>query len=499
MSSSASSTFEELLADLSRDVLRAQPRDALQFCANWFQARLQEQRARVRDALQPSDAPVPSRSASLQSLLADDALFQDRPIASPRLPQSTSNASANRGSSPSPLQRVNSPNRPQFGQLATSAGPRRPQNGMPAPSPFGTLNIPGNAAIRHSPFQPLREDEELTDMSSPALRRAPSNEAFLGPPASALGRRVSVSAESIDPSARRDETPLPFFEKTPEQMKRLEASIANAFLFRNLDQRKRHAVLGAMREMTFGEDVRVITQGDDGDYFYVVDSGTLLCYVHYKPGERPAEGDHPQYGKKVFTYTNGTTFGELALMYHAQRAATVITATPCTLWALDRVTFQTILLDISNRTRKSYEGFLRSVPILQSLNDQERAKLADVLQAREFDDGETVVVQGDIGREFYIIEDGEAVVSKRISGADDEMREETVSTLKKGDYFGELALLHRAPRAATVRAAARSSPTSGQKLKVVALDSDAFTRLLGPLREIMERTAEINYQPRAAR
>ena len=221
-------------------------------------------------------------------------------------------------------------------------------------------------------------------------------------------------------------------------MKRLEASIANAFLFRNLDQRKRHAVLGAMREMEFGTDQRVITQGDDGDYFYVVDSGTLYCYVHLKPGEQgnPAQGDHPVYGKKVFTYTNGTTFGELALMYFAKRAATVITATPCTLWALDRLTFQTILLDLSNRTRKSYEGFLRSVPILESLNDQERAKLADVLQAREYDDGDTVVAEGDLGREFYIIEEGEAVVSKRIAGADDEMREEIVNRLKKGDYFG---------------------------------------------------------------
>jgi cAMP-dependent protein kinase regulator len=386
-------------------------------------------------------------------------------------------------------------------------------------SPFGTLDVPGNAALayRHthgghgsnpSPFaNAIPEDEEYSEDGKPSShasrslpRRATSSPRasppFLGPPASALGRRVSVSAESIDPSSGPS-APLPFFQKTPEQMKRLQAAIANAFLFRNLDAKKRDAVLGAMKEMHFDRNERVITQGDDGDFFYVVDSGTLDCYVKANsPDSSLASGTeaHPTYGKKVTTYTKGGCFGELALMYFAKRAATIVTTSPCILWALDRLTFQTILLDISNRTRKSYEAFLRSVPILNSLTDQERAKLADVLQAREYNEGDTVVREGDIGTEFYIIEEGQAMVYKRVPTDDGEGKEELVLKLKKGDYFGELALLHRAPRAATVRAAVRNDPSKPPlKLKVAALDGDAFTRLLGPLRELMERSAELNY------
>lgn len=56
----------------------------------------------------------------------------------------------------------------------------------------------------------------------------------------------------------------------------------------------------------------------------------------------------------------------------------------------------------------------------------------------------------------------------------------------------ELSLLRRAPRAATVSAVNRASPTL-PKLKVAALDAPAFTRLLGPLREIMERRAGESY------
>jgi hypothetical protein len=59
------STFDLLIADLTRDAKRAQPRDALQYCADWFNARLQEQRSRIRDILEKtannSSANQPSR------------------------------------------------------------------------------------------------------------------------------------------------------------------------------------------------------------------------------------------------------------------------------------------------------------------------------------------------------------------------------------------------------------------------------------------------------
>ena len=53
----------------------------------------------------------------------------------------------------------------------------------------------------------------------------------------------------------------------------------------------------------------------------------------------------------------------------------------------------------------------------------------------------------------------------------------------------ELSLLRLAPRAATVRAIRRPPGSNLPGLKVAGLDAQAFTRLLGPLREIMERNA----------
>ncbi|MBZ4040740.1 hypothetical protein, partial [Novilysobacter selenitireducens] len=59
--------------------------------------------------------------------------------------------------------------------------------------------------------------------------------------------------------------------------------------------------------------------------------------------------------------------------------------------------------------------------------------------------------------------------------------------LRMTDLWLELALLRLEPRAATIRAVAREGDEP--KLKVAALGVAAFTRLLGPIRDIMERKA----------
>ncbi|KAJ3059046.1 hypothetical protein HDU99_006534, partial [Rhizoclosmatium hyalinum] len=121
--------------------------------------------------------------------------------------------------------------------------------------------------------------------------------------------------------------------------------------------------------------------------------------------------------------------------------------------------------------------FLEEVKLLSSLEPYERHKIADVLESQVFNEGEIVIRQGDVGEQFYIIESGEAAVSKLIDGV-----EHQYPNLKKGDYFGELALLTDQPRQATIRA------TAG-RLKVATMGKKAFVRLLGPVVDIIKRNA----------
>lgn len=179
-------------------------------------------------------------------------------------------------------------------------------------------------------------------------------------------------------------------------------------------------------------------------------------------------------GEKVGSIEAGGSFGELALMYNAPRAATVVSAEAgCTLWALDRLTFRRILMESTFARRRMYESFLEDVPLLSTLTPYERSKIADALETQKFTQGQEIIKEGDPGHSFYLLESGEADAYKGDSS-------NKVFHYKKGDFFGELALLNDAPRAASVIAAS--------DVKVATLGKSAFQRLLGPVEGIMRRT-----------
>ena len=110
--------------------------------------------------------------------------------------------------------------------------------------------------------------------------------------------------------------PVPVYPKTDEQMARIRTATKANFLFRNLDEEQEADVLAAMKEVRVGAGDLVIEQGAAGDYFYVVESGSLDVYIK-RDGQvvDQAKGDHPTLGKKVASYVEGGAFGELALMH----------------------------------------------------------------------------------------------------------------------------------------------------------------------------------------
>jgi len=73
---------------------------------------------------------------------------------------------------------------------------------------------------------------------------------------------------------------------------------------------------------------------------YVVDNGELDCFKVFK------KGDEAKYLK---TYKPGESFGELALLYNAPRAATIKAKTASTLFSLDRETFNNIVKDAASK------------------------------------------------------------------------------------------------------------------------------------------------------
>ncbi|CAH1393004.1 unnamed protein product [Nezara viridula] len=279
-------------------------------------------------------------------------------------------------------------------------------------------------------------------------------------------RRKSVFAEAYNPEEDDDEGYQPqVHPKTDLQRKNLAEAVKNILLFRSLDSVQTRQVLDAMFKKQVQKGEGIIKQGDDGDNFYVIESGIYDAYV--------LMDDKTE--KLIHTYNNCGSFGELALLYNMPRAATIKAASDGVLWALDRSTFRRIVLKNAFKKRKMYELLIESVPMLSALEPYERMTLADALIPQTYIDGQKIITQGDAADGMYFIEQG----SVKISVKDENEQDVEIKQLKHGDYFGELALVTHKPRAASAHAVGF--------VKIAFLDVEAFERLLGPCMDIMKR------------
>ncbi|KZT51368.1 camp-dependent protein kinase regulatory subunit [Calocera cornea HHB12733] len=310
-------------------------------------------------------------------------------------------------------------------------------------------------------------------------------------------RRGSVSAESITLKEGINRPDLPFYEKTPEQLARIKTAVLTHFLFKNLDPDEEALVVGAFKEVEAENGHVIIKQGDPGDFCYVIETGECHIYIvdfdEEKEDTLAAQGEpdiddtieKTRYGTCVTIAKPGDIVGELALMYNAPRAATVVAVEHCVLWALDRLTFRTILLETTTKKRRMHEQFLASVPIFKGLSQYERFRIADALEVVTVDKGKYVFKQGDMGDRFYIIESGKAAVEKTFTDENGNAETHTVALLGKGDFFGELALLKDQPRAASVLAAPNPRTRGSEALRLVSVSRDAFVRLMGPAENLI--------------
>ncbi|KAF2020238.1 camp-dependent protein kinase A regulatory subunit [Aaosphaeria arxii CBS 175.79] len=439
--------YSNEISALNREILKHQPSDILQFCANFFLRRLESQRAEFLLSQQ--------HSSQKGRGMAESSFPGNNPFGTT---SNTGGGFANHQGNMHSLQEE------EEGEVASPATSTYAQSDLPQAqsnntgnSTFGNFAGFGASVAQGSRSQPPPAMSAIDPQSFPNNYN--------------LNRRTSVSAESLNPaSSANDNWSPPFHQKSEDQQARLKVAVSGNFLFSHLDDEQSTQVLGALQEKPIPtKGIKVIQQGDVGDYFYVVESGSFDYYVNPSGKLEPGPDG---LGNKVGSVGTGGSFGELALMYNAPRAATVISSEPSTLWALDRVTFRRILMDSAFQRRRMYEGFLEEVPLLASLTPYERSKIADALETKKYPAGTTIIKEGDVGESFYILESGEADVYKRES-------EESLKRYKKGDYFGELALLNDAPRAASV--------ISSTEVKVATLGKNGFQRLLGPVEGIMRR------------
>lgn len=494
---------------LAKEIISHQPNDLLQYCANYFNNRLEEERRYARTRL---GLPA-STGASTSTMFASSEPVKPVGASANTAAVSGIKASGNDANSQLGPHDTHTPTAHELfggflrkGSLAESSkGPNAASSSLaPHLAGHGAREVPSpfsHTPRQQSPPAPASSSENHHGTETPT---SPSSRAVEGETlfkshfqsndthssttsSNSLrdtllqfnaGRRVSVSAEAINPDQFENFTQRDTTVPTGELLQRLNKSVSKNFLFSNLDEDSLRLLLAALEDITVEKGHTIIKQGDEGDFFYIVETGEVEFFRD---------------GQSISKAGPGASFGELALMYNAPRAATVVATEDCKLWRLDRLTFKKILLDKTTKKRNNYQAFLQNVPLLRSLGQYERTKLADALKTRTYEAGEIVVRQGDPGDEFFLIESGEAIICKednptadRTASSEvlDKSHPTCVGVLHEGDYFGEIALLHDLPRQATVVATT--------KLRVACLGRQGFQRLLGPVLDTLRQLDPLN-------
>lgn len=208
------------------------------------------------------------------------------------------------------------------------------------------------------------EEEEYVD----SLPKAP-----LGPRAST--RRAVVYSEVLDPEKigrdhRVRDVPKSKVEadllhtyvstlkyacssRAPGAVPRSSTATSLSRLFSHLDVKQKQAFVSAMSVCEFPAGEVIIKQGDTGDNFYVIEEGKCSISIERKTDEEEV----------VKNCGPGESFGELALLYNAPRAATVRAVTDVKTWFVDRVSFKLIMMAASLKTQSMKLDFIKKVPI----------------------------------------------------------------------------------------------------------------------------------------
>jgi CRP-like cAMP-binding protein len=113
---------------------------------------------------------------------------------------------------------------------------------------------------------------------------------------------------------------------------------------------------------------------------------------------------------------------------------------------------------------------IAQVPLFARCSKRELGQIGTLADEVELPEGTVAVKEGEYGQEFYILESGTAKVTRK---------GKLVAKLGPGDFFGEIALLHHAPRNATV--------TTTSPVEALVVSHRDFTSLLATSPQIQAK------------
>lgn len=254
----------------------------------------------------------------------------------------------------------------------------------------------------------------------------------------------------------------PVHEKTEKEKDFIRSAIEGNFVFSHLAENEISALVNAFEPYRVEKGSVIIKQGDIGDYFYVIDKGTVGFIKD---------------GKSVGQATPGATFGELALLYNCPRAATCTALKDaCELYRVDQEIFRRILMSNAASIDKEKLEVLKSLDIFKNVDAKELLQIAEASVEERYKAGQSIIKKGDTGDKFYVVKDGLILCTDIIIGESSY----NDTSFGPGGFFGEAAIMSGNPYRANVRAKVETT--------LLTIEKDIFLNLVGSLEESIQRS-----------
>jgi len=242
----------------------------------------------------------------------------------------------------------------------------------------------------------------------------------------------------------------------------------------DLDESKCKQLIDVAWEETVEPGTSIIEQGSDqADYFYIVKKGTFDVFIKVADDKKKSGDDKGV--QKVLSIEAGGSFGELALIFYAPRAATVKAKEKAVVWVVDRGSFKSVMVTAAQNKAKESAKFFAHNDFFLPLHQDERKEAAVAWSTTDFKEGEVIFEQGDKPSSFYVLIEGEIAEIK-----DGVERRRLKGSAVKGELFGEGALLSRSPRSVTAK-------VISEKAVAFSMDRASFEALLAPWDQIKKR------------
>lgn len=330
----------------------------------------------------------------------------------------------------------------------------------------------GNAPAGSLPMEDETTKDETTGAGS-ASTSAPSTANGVGgkagaPPtlvklsSTSAKRRIAVrgaaSQEDLKGLSLQEKSATRGTAKSADDVDTISTALTKNDIFATLSRTQLDYITRLVQRHDVAAGDRVIIAGDSGETFYMVDSGQ---YAAFLPGAPP--GSPP-----AAKYSAGDSFGELALLYNARRAATIICLKAGALWALSGTDFREVMTSSGKEQLTARARLLKDARLFSELQSRQRYALAEAMEELLFFGDEKIVKLGEPADALFFIRSG-AVSCRKADGTED-------VRLGPGDLFGESCLQPGNKRLRHVVAV-------GGNTTVLRLSAAAFARHVGSLEQ----------------